>query len=145
MLNCSMKFRMFLIDILKINSEHDIDNLTKSVEYLCEGMSKRVNANIVQTRKELGKQGQEIITSSKTVLASTSEHKAETETTVANLRQETKHKREYIDSMLNSISGKVRSNIQVCHSQIQIVKHANDSEIMRVNNAIRSLEVKITA
>jgi hypothetical protein len=75
-------------------------------------MSKRVNANIVQTRKELGKQGQETITSSKTVLASTSKHKAETETTVANLRQETNHKREYMDSTLNSISGEVRSNIQ---------------------------------
>jgi hypothetical protein len=79
------------------------------------------------------------------VLASSSENKAETETTVANLRQETNHKREYMDSVLNSISGKVGSNIPVCHSQIQIVKHANDSEIMRINNAIRSLEVKITA
>jgi hypothetical protein len=34
---------------------------------------------------------------------------------------------------------------KVCHSQIQIVKHANDSEIMRINNAIRRLEVKLTA
>jgi hypothetical protein len=127
-------------DILKIDTDHDIDNLTKYVEYLCEGMSKRVNAYI--TRKELGKQGQEI-TSSKTVLASTctSEHKAETETTVANLRQETNHKPKYVHSMLNSISGEVRSNMQVCDSQIQRVKHANDSEIMRINNAIRSLEV----
>jgi hypothetical protein len=75
----------------------------------------------VQTRKELGKQGQEIITSSKTVLASTSEHKTETETTVANLMQETNHKREYVYSMLNSISGEVRSNIQACDSQIQSV------------------------
>jgi hypothetical protein len=50
-------------------------------------MCKRVNARFVQTRQELDKQGQEII-SSKTVLASISEHKAETESTVANLRQE---------------------------------------------------------
>jgi len=50
-------------------------------------MCKRVNVRIVQTRQELDKQGQEII-SSKTVLASISEHKAETESTVANLRQE---------------------------------------------------------
>ena len=109
------------VDILKIDTEHDIDNLTKSVEYLCEGMSKRVNVYIVQTRKERGKQGQEIITSSERVLASTSEHKAETESTVANLRQETNHERQYVYSMLNSISGEVRSNIQVCDSQIQSV------------------------
>jgi hypothetical protein len=125
--------------MLKIDAEHDIDNLTKSVECLCEGMSKRVNAYIVQTREELGKQGQEIITRSKTVLASTSEHKAESATTVANLRQETNHKREYVHSMLNSISGEVRSNIQVCDSQIQSVKYASDSEIMRINNATSSL------
>ena len=46
-----------------------------------------MNARIVQTRQELNKQGQEII-SSKTVLASISERKAVTESTVANLRQE---------------------------------------------------------
>jgi len=47
--------------------------------------------------------------------------------------------------MLNLISGEVRSNIRVFDSQIQSVKHANDSEIIRINNAISSLEVKITA
>lgn len=66
------------VDILKGDSEHAIDSLTKPVENLNEGMNKRVNARIVQTRKELDKQGQEII-SSKTVLASISEHKAETD------------------------------------------------------------------
>lgn len=55
------------MDILKRDTEHDIDNLTKSVEYLCEGMSTRVNAHIVQTGKELKEQGQEIITSSESV------------------------------------------------------------------------------
>jgi copper chaperone CopZ len=69
------------VDILKRDSEHDIDSLTKSVENLSGGMSTRVNAHVVQTRKELDKQGQ-------TLLASISEHKAETESTVANLRQE---------------------------------------------------------
>lgn len=133
------------VHTLKIDTEHDIDNLTKYVKYLCKGMSKRVNPYIVQTRKELGKKGQEIITSPKTMLASTSEHKAETEKNVANLRQETNHKREYVDCTLNSISGEVTSNIRVCDSQIQSVKHANHSEIMRINNAISSLAVKITA
>jgi hypothetical protein len=47
--------------------------------------------------------------------------------------------------MLNSISGEVRSNIQVWDSQIQSVKLASDSEITRINNAISNLEAKITA
>ena len=66
-------------DTLKSDTEHGIDNFTKSVENLREGMSTRVKALIVQTRKELDKQGQEMITSSKVVLVSISEHKAETE------------------------------------------------------------------
>jgi len=103
-----------------------------------------VNAHIVQTRKELDKQGQEIITSFKVVLASISEHKAETESTVANPRQEINQSREHGDSMLNSISGEVRSNTQEWESQIQSVKHANESEIMRIYKAISSLEAKIT-
>jgi len=75
------------IDILKRDTEHGIGNLTKSIGDLSEEMSMRVNAHIVQTRKELDKQGQEIITTSKVVLANIREHKAETKITVANLRQ----------------------------------------------------------
>jgi len=47
--------------------------------------------------------------------------------------------------MLNSISGEVRSNIQVWDSQVQSVKLANNSEIMRITNAISTLEAKISA
>ena len=39
------------LDVLKGDSEHYNDNLTKSVECLSEGKSKRANADIVQTRK----------------------------------------------------------------------------------------------
>ena len=49
------------VDILKRDTEHGIDNLTKSVG---EEMSTSVNPHILQTRKELDKQGQEIVTSS---------------------------------------------------------------------------------
>ena len=66
----------------------------------------------MQTTKELDKQGQEIITSSKVVLTSVREHKAETESTVANLRQEMNHSRQHVNSSLNSISGEVRSRFQ---------------------------------
>jgi len=43
------------------------------------------------------------------------------------------------------MSGEVRTSIQECESQTQSVIHANESEIMRINKAISSLEAKITA
>jgi hypothetical protein len=79
------------------------------------------------------------------VLASISERKAQTELTVVKLKREISQNREHVDSVLNSISGEVRSNIQVWDSQIQSVKHANDSKIMKINNTISSLEANITA
>ena len=98
----------------------------------------------MQTRKELDKQGQEVITSSKVVLASISEHRAETESATSNLRQEINQSREQVDNRLHAISGEVRSSIQEWESWVQIVKQANDSKIMRINEAISSLEAKIT-
>ena len=124
------------VDILKRDSEHGIDNLNKSVENLKEGMSSRANAHALQTRKKLDKPGQEIITSSKVLLASISEHKAETESTVANLRQEMDQSREHVDSFLNSISGEVRSRFQEWESQFQSRKQASDSEFVRINKAM---------
>jgi hypothetical protein len=144
-LQCEIQSVSDRVDTLKRDTEHDINNLSVSVENACEKMSERVNAHIVQTRKELDKQGQEVITSSKTMLASISEYKAEAESTVANLRQEINKNRGYVDSMVNSISVEVRSSIQDCSSQIQSVKQANDSEILRMNDVITSLEAKIAS
>jgi len=98
----------------------------------------------VQTRTELDKQGQEIINSSKFVLASISEHKTETEATVAKLRQEINQIREHVDSLLNTISDEVNSRFQERENQFQSVKQANDFEIVKVNKAISSLEERIT-
>jgi len=132
------------LDILQTDTEHGINNLTKSVENINEGMNARVNAHIVQTRKELDKQGQEIINSSKVVLTSISEHKTETEATVANLRQEMNQKLEHVDSLLNTISGDVNSRFQERENQFQSIKQAIDLEIVKVNKAISSLEERIT-
>jgi hypothetical protein len=70
-------------DILKRDNENDINNLTMSVEHLCE----KVEVHIVQTRKELDNQGKEVTSSSKTVLASICTHKAQTESIVVYLRR----------------------------------------------------------
>src|SRR5215469_3318046 len=112
------------VNILKRETEHVIDNLTKSITDLSEEMSTRVNAHIVQTRKEFDKQGHEVINSSKVVLANIREHKAETESTVANLRQEINQSQQQVDGLLNSVSGEVKTSIQECESQIQSIKQA---------------------
>ena len=104
-----------------------------------------VNAHIVQTRKELDEQSQEVITSSKVMLPIISEHRSETESTVSNQRKEINQNREQVDNRLHAFSGKVRSSIQEWESRVQSVKQTNDSEIMRMNEAISSLEAKITA
>jgi len=108
-------------------------------------MNARVNAYIVQTRKELDKQGQEIISSSKVVLASISEHRTETDATVANLRQDINQRREHVDSLLNTISGEVNSRFQEREDQFQSVKQAFDLEIVNLNKAVSSIEERITA
>jgi cell division septum initiation protein DivIVA len=78
------------------------------------------------------------------MLAIISEQKAETEANIANLRQKINQNQDHVDSRLNTISGEVRSNIQVWESQMQSVKQTNNSEIMRINKAIINLEAKIT-
>jgi len=45
--------------------------------------------------------------------------------------------------MLHTVSGELRTSIQECESHIQSVKQANESEFMRVNHVISSLEAKI--
>jgi len=108
-------------------------------------MNVRMNAHVVQTGKELDKQGQENINSFKVVLASNSEHKTETEATVANLKQEINQRREHVHSLLNTISGEVNSRFQERENQFQNVKHAIELEIVKVNKAISSLEERTAA
>jgi len=47
--------------------------------------------------------------------------------------------------LLHTVTGELRTSIQECESQIQSVKQANESEFIRVNQVISSLEAKITA
>jgi len=76
------------VDTLKKDTEQGIDNVAKAVGDLRVEVSERVNAHTVQVRKELDRQGQETIASSKVALANIREHQIETQSTVAKLRQE---------------------------------------------------------
>jgi len=133
------------VDILKRDTEHGIDNLTKTVENVSEVMNARVSAHIVQTRKEPDKHGQEILNSSKVVLASISKHQAETEVSVENLRQEINQRQKHADSLLNKISSEVQSRFQERENDFQNVTKAIDLEIIKINKAMSSLEERIAA
>jgi hypothetical protein len=74
-------------------------------------MSTRWNIHMVQTRKEIHRPGQEIAAGSKVLFGSFRGHRAETESTVAKLRQEVKNSPEQIEFNKSSISGEVRTSI----------------------------------
>jgi len=131
------------VETVKKDTEQNIDNVAKAVGDLHDEVSERVNAHTVQVRKELDRQGQEIIASSKVALANIREHQTENGSTVAKLRQEIHQSREQVDGLLHTVSGELRTSIQECESQIQSVKQANELEFMRVNQVISSLEDKL--
>jgi hypothetical protein len=108
-------------------------------------MNARVNAHIVQARKELDKHGQEVLNSSKVVLASISNHQAETEASVGKLRQEINQRRQHVDSLFNTISSEVQSRFQERENDFQKVTQAIDLEIDKINKAMSSLEERFAA
>jgi ribosome recycling factor len=100
--------------------------LTKSVGNLSEEVNSRVNAHTGQTRKELDKQGQEIINGSKVIISNIREHKAVTESSVEKLKQTMTQSRERDEDRFKEMSGEVRSSIGECENKIQSVKQANE-------------------
>jgi len=53
-------------------------------------------------------------------------------------------RQEHVNSYLNSISVEFSSRFQEWESQFQSVKQANELEVVRINEAIFSLEAKIS-
>ena len=76
------------VDTPKKDAEQSIDNVAKAVGNSHDEVSDRVNAQTVQVSKELDRQGQKIIASSKVALTNIREHQTENDSTVAKLRQE---------------------------------------------------------
>jgi uncharacterized NAD(P)/FAD-binding protein YdhS len=119
--------------------------LTKSIGNLSNEVNSRVKAHIALTSKALDKEGQEIINGSKVILSNIREHIDETESSVEKLRQAMTQSREQVGHRFKVMSGEVRSSIGECENKIQSVKQANESEIVRINEGISSLEAKFTA
>jgi len=81
-------------------------------------MSERINAHVVQARKETDRQGQEIRAASSSLLANIKEHKEQMGVTVENLNQEINKSKKYLDSKYSTISEEIRDIKQ--HSSAEI-------------------------
>jgi hypothetical protein len=53
--------------------------------------------------------------------------------------------RDYVESIINSMTHEVRFNILDGNSEIQKIQETRGSEILRINNAISILKTKIRA
>ena len=71
-------------------------------------MNERMNAHVVQARKETDRQGQEITAASSSLLASIKEHQEQVGVTIDNLSQQISKSKEYVDSKCSSISGEIQ-------------------------------------
>jgi len=81
-------------------------------------MNKRMNAHVVQTRKETDWQGQEITAASSSLLASIREHKEQMGVTIENLSHKIRKSKEYVDSKFSRVSGEIQGIKQ--HSAAEI-------------------------
>ena len=131
-LQSGIQFVSDKVDSLRNDTESKITNLRTSVDKSCERMSERMNAHIVQTRKELEIQGIEALTSSQSVLASVNDHQNQTELAVNNLRQEVDQSKEYVDTRVNAVT-----------LEIQEVKQINEAEILKINATLDVIQAKL--
>jgi hypothetical protein len=96
-------------------------------------MTERVNAHVVQTRKETDRQGQEITAASSSLLASIMEHKEQVGVTIYNLCQEVSKSKEYTDSKFSTVS-----------RDIQDIKQHSTAEISKLSSTLGVLQAKLT-
>jgi hypothetical protein len=84
--------------------ENKIYCLNNTITSVRECMAERVNARVVQTRKEIDWQGQEITAATSSLLPTIKEHKEQVAVTIDNLRQEVSKSKEYTDSKFSTVS-----------------------------------------
>ena len=106
-----------------------LNNIIKST-FVC--MNDRMEAHVVQTRRETDRHGQEITAASSLLLASIKEHKEQMGVTIDNLSQETNKSKEYADSKFSKVLG-----------EIQDIKQHSAAEISRLSTTLRDLQVKL--
>jgi hypothetical protein len=120
------------IDNVSRDAENKIITLNNTIESVRECMNERINAHVVQARKETDRQGQEITAASSSLLASIKEHKEQVGVTVENLNWEISKSKEYVDSKFSKISG-----------EIQDIKQHSSAEISRLSATFADLQAKL--
>ena len=83
-----------------------------------ECTNERMNAYVVQVRKETDRQGQEITAASSSLLTSIREHKEQVRITIENLSHEISKSKEYADRKFSAVSGEIQDIKQ--HSAVEI-------------------------
>lgn len=100
------------IDNVRKDSENELNSKTKDVS---ERMKERINARVIQNKKELDQEEREVTAASTSQLASVKEHKV-----TLNYLGKT---REYVNSTFDTVSGKITETKQ--HHTAEISKFKN--------------------
>jgi len=104
-------------------------------------VNERINAHVVQSRKEADRQGQEITAASSSLLASIKEHKEQTGVTVETLNEEISKSREYTDIKLKYVDSK----FSTISEEIQDIKQHSSADISRLRTTLADLQAKLMA
>jgi hypothetical protein len=93
----------YKIDNVSRNAEMKITTLNNTIEGMSECMNERMNAHVVQSRKETDRQGHEITAASSSLLDSIKEHKEQVGVTIDSLVQQISKSKEYADSKFSTV------------------------------------------
>ena len=99
-------------DNISRDAENKMTSLNNAIKSVRKCMNERMNAHVVQTRKETDRWGQEITPASSSLLASINEHKEQMGVTTDNLSQEFSKSNENADSKFSSVSGEIQDVTQ---------------------------------
>jgi hypothetical protein len=106
--------------------------LTNSIKNVQESMSERINAHVIQTRKEINKQGEEITAANSSLLASIKEHEEQTGVAIDNFSQELSKSKEYTDDRLS-----------VVLKDIKEIKQHSIAGIAKLSSTVGTLQAKL--
>ena len=121
------------VDDVSRDTENKITTLNNTTKCVRECMIERMNAHVVQARKETAnRQGQEITAASSSLLTSIKKRKEQVGVTIENLSHEIIISKEYAGSRFNGVSG-----------EIQDIKQHSETEISRLSATLGDFQAKL--
>jgi polyhydroxyalkanoate synthesis regulator phasin len=106
------------VDDVSRDTENIITTLNNTIKNLRECMKERMNARVVQARKETDRQGQEITAALSSLIAIVREHKEQVGVIIKNSSHEIGISKEYTDSKFSTVSGEIQDIKQHCAGEI---------------------------